>query len=392
MCEIVQPAGYSQDIPCHEGLYAETPYTDELIPQGDQECLERQQAFQAELTKLLTGNVSREEWHRAAQMVQYARTLFTYLAKDSSKYYDEVEKTFTGLVQEVSIPEEMPFTYMKGEAEEKGPSDTVTILTANLLGMPGDYTWFFGGTSHIDQRIAPLSEKIKEVDADVVCLQEIHEVDSGKAFYEALKGQYAHFYFNIGQGDYTKDPDAIVMNSGLMIASKYPIEDARFIPFRQEGRQMGINKGFFFGTVKMEDGSSLGIVNTHLDPDSEEVREKQVVQISQEMEGTSYLLNGDMNIKLATSEWKGSSLSKNFTTAYLPGEGDTCTDVLRNIVTTPRCDRKPTQDEGYICDYTAIPNGQEGTLKSHKVPLYDLDKPECALSDHQGVFSSYKRS
>ena len=266
--------------------------------------------------------------------------------------------------------------------------------------MPDDYTWFFDGCSRWDNRIDALCGVIFKENPDIVCLQEIHDVDSGYALYERLRGSYCHFYLNIGQGDYTRDPEMIMMNSGLFVASRYPIKDPSFIPFRQEERQWQINKGFFQGTVMVGGEAFCQLYTSHLNPFDDEtaqkVRWEQVQEIAlsmkklQTVDPAPAFLLGDLNVNKYSNEWHFSPLSKEFT-HHCPGNQDTCTDTLDAIVHARKDERDRVTKKEHLCDYALIYQDSSGAIESRVIPLYDLSDPAQAISDHQGIFSTMRK-
>ncbi|MCB1110858.1 MAG: endonuclease/exonuclease/phosphatase family protein [Chlamydiia bacterium] len=374
-----------------KGSFEKIPYIKELLPKD-------LSAYTQEVRDQVTFLLHSGQWHHAMESLQVAKAKLGYLIP---KYFPdkggEAEACLNVLrsITLPSPPEAPAFTYLKGDAPEKGERSTITTLNANVLFMPDDYTWFFGGVRRFEERVDEVAAILLQENADVISLQEVHSIDAAYALYERLKGQYAHFYFNIGPDDLTQDLDAIQMNSGLFVASRDPIAHPRFIPFTMEGRQVGINKGFFEGTL-MVGGKPFGqLYHTHLNPFetpvAQRVRKEEAEMIVASMEHFPLfsVLLGDLNVNEGSKEWLDSPLSQKFIHNYPPGEGPTCTDTLGSIVETPREDRKGFEPEGHVCDYALLfPKASEVTITSRQVKFYDLEDPERAASDHQGVFST----
>lgn len=325
---------------------------------------------------------------------------FPHLSNDAKASLQEIHKTFQTESKGVNLPQEIPFTYLEGQGKIGAKKPFLTTFNANFLFMPDDYTWFFGGCSRWDNRIDALCGVIFKENPDIVCLQEIHDVDSGYALYERLRGSYCHFYLNIGQGDYTRDPEMIMMNSGLFVASRYPINDPSFIPFRQEGRQWQINKGFFHGSVMVGEETFCQLYTSHLNPSvsdkAPQVRCEQAEEIALKMKkmrtvdpAPAFLL-GDLNVNKYSTEWDFSPLRKEFT-HHCPGNQNTCTDTLDTIVRACKNEREGVAREEYLCDYALMHQGSSGAIESRVIPLYDLSAPAQALSDHQGIFSTIRK-
>lgn len=384
--------------------YLGIPFIQELLPRNVRAIIEYQHEVERKLRELL---MDQRGWHQATQLVQVAGTKLGYLvpstfpevAEEARASLEQIHRTFREESGKFDLPKEVHFTFLKGNGAEGKQKDHLSLFNGNLLFMPDDYTWFFGGCSRYEKRVDALAEKIIETQADLVCLQEIHDVESSDALYEKLKDTYPYFYLNIGQGDYTKDPTGIMMNSGLFVASKYPIESPTFIPFRQEGRQWQINKGYFFGTVLVEGTPYCYLYTTHLNPFDDEnaqsVRKLQAQEVTEQIESQHLpiptFVVGDLNVNKGTSEWDASPLSQNFIHHFF-GDLDTCTDTLNEYVNTPKENRNNIEREGHLCDYALMSKKNPGTIDSHLVLLYDLDDPENALSDHHGILSIVSQS
>lgn len=390
-------------------VFPAIPYITDLLPQTAETIIALQHEMQQEIQELFAQvEKNPHAWHQAAQLVQVAGTKLGYLvptkfpdlSTDANASLQEIVETFKRESKGVILPQEIPFTYLEGEGKEGEKKQFLTTFNANFLFMPDDYTWFFGGCSRWEKRVDELCGVIFRENPDIVCLQEIHDVDSGYGLYERLKGSYPHFYLNIGQGDYTKAPEKIMMNSGLFVASRYPIKDPSFVPFRQEGRQWQINKGFFHGTVMVGEEAFCQLYTSHLNPFDDEtaqkVRWEQAEEIALSMKKMQTVdpmpgfLLGDLNVNKTSTEWAHSPLSKEFT-HHCPGNQETCTDTLDHIVHSPLNAREGIPKEGHICDYALMYQGSTGTIVSRVVPLYDLSQPERALSDHQGIFSEIRK-
>ncbi len=393
--------------PCE--VFQEIPYIQELLPQTVEEIFSFQHDIQQKVAELLSQvKENPHAWHQATQLVQVAGTKlgylvcteFPHLSDDAKASLQEIYKTFKTESEGVYLPQKLPFTYLEGEGKVGEKKSSLTTFNANFLFMPDDYTWFFGGCSRWERRVDALCGVIFKEDPDIVCLQEIHDVDSGYALYERLRGSYCHFYLNIGQGDYTRDPEKIMMNSGLFVASRYPIKDPSFIPFEQEGRQWQINKGFFHGSVTVGEEAFCQLYTSHLNPFDDEtaqkVRWEQAEEIAlsmkklQTVDPAPAFLLGDLNVKKHSPEWYFSPLSKEFT-HHCPGDQNTCTDTLDAIVRARKNEREGMAREEYLCDYALIYQGSSGAIESRVIPLYDLSDPAQAISDHQGIFSTIRK-
>ncbi len=130
-----------------------------------------------------------------------------------------------------SAPHVSDYVYLPGIADSKrGSGENLTILNF-------DPKW------EADLTLEGLLEKVLNEDADVVCLQEIIEVDS---VYDLLKDRYAHFYTTIDG-----------CKRGVLVASKYPMDNPHYRPFSV--KDSGEGNGFI--DFKLSNGdTSLGHV------------------------------------------------------------------------------------------------------------------------------------
>jgi endonuclease/exonuclease/phosphatase family metal-dependent hydrolase len=227
-------------------------------------------------------------------------------------------------------------------------------------------------------------EKIKQADADVVCLMEVFDYDAVTCLLKRLKKDYAYFYFNIG-------PKAIGVSSGFFIASNIAIEDPEFVRFPKEhliGRTKNAAKGLFSFIL----GNKISILLTHLQhseecefPTKEEVvaRNHQMNMVMQFAESKTIpvIITGDLN--LDEEEFNNTHWSKDVNRGVIPLEktwrGDEFVARLMN--------KKPSRALTY--DYTMSFNDDNVNIKTSYVETgYDprVFKRE-ALSDHLGLLS-----
>jgi len=280
------------------------------------------------------------------------------------------------------------FTYCKGEAKEKNLSgNSFSLLTLNACCMPGGLPFLFGGMTPASERVDKIAEKILQEDADVVCLQEIHDEQAAFKLIEGLKHCYAHFYFNIG-------PLIAGQNSGLFIASKYATEQPSFTAFNSfEGKQRFVNKGFFDFFIKNQDRRIAHIFNTHLQPSkidtqptpAEKIaREKQLKQMMEKVNKFSkeiplQLMTGDFNIIAGSEEYKSSLISKELQ------------DISSEVTSGTWSEAFENKDRAHVflkLDYTLLKGSSTtASCKTKLVSSFDLNKPKEALSDHHGLIT-----
>lgn len=181
-----------------------------------------------------------------------------------------------------------PFRYYKSEVREKTPSDFVTLVSWNISAMHGPVPTILDNLIPWKDRMDKLLGLVRG--QDIIALQEVHDEDCADALIAGLKGEYRHFYYNIGQR-------AIGHNSGLFIASKVPLAKPRFELYTPKaGNQRFVNKGYF--TVRVHGGFDL--VVTHMQPRTQpedvEARKGQWAQLYRSLSSDcSSIICGDLN-------------------------------------------------------------------------------------------------
>jgi endonuclease/exonuclease/phosphatase family metal-dependent hydrolase len=278
-----------------------------------------------------------------------------------------------------------PFTYVKGKAQEKISDKKFSLFSLNTCFIAGAFPLLKGGVMPWRERIDGIVKLIKEQKSDVVCLQEVHDIQACWRLYNALKDDYAHFYLNIGPNS------KIGANSGLFVASKFKIEDPSFIAFDKKTLPGNgfVNKGFFNFTITSQ-GITLGqIYTTHLhhsekdeNPTKEEkeCRKKQIEAIKQEMKkdgNKPKVLVGDLNmgqieaVGLLSGDFKEDNQSPTSATD----------DLIEHVKTGSRVVKY------FILDHTFLDKDCKTSLTTKVVDTFS-QKIDEALSDHFGLLSN----
>lgn len=209
-----------------------------------------------------------------------------------------------------------PFIYFEGNASEKKLEEKkFTFLSWNVCFVSGGYSISDGGVTPWEYRIGKVTDKVKERDADVVCLYEVFDNLAAFRVFEDLKDQYSHFYFNVG-------PKSFGPSSGIFVASKYKMANPEFIAYPKDmlvGRTKNSEKGVFSFDLQNDAHSFARIFTTHLQhseepmyPTEEEViaRKDAIELILGKMDqnhGKATILAGDLNLddeEFQSSFWK----------------------------------------------------------------------------------------
>ncbi len=178
----------------------------------------------------------------------------------------------------------------------------INIITWNIKMLPSPI-----GKNN-DKRIIPIIQELLNIDADIICLQEVFDEEIRSTLIKSLENIYSNI---IEKGDISFD---LRQDSGLFIASKYKIEEWDFFPFLNGvGWDAISNKGFIGAQIKSEEGN-FSLINTHLQADysfigqHEDIREKQLKDIKNISYiyniNTSVIITGDFNISAEESDLK----------------------------------------------------------------------------------------
>ncbi len=300
------------------------------------------------------------------------------------------------LQTELSKQEVLLFTYGKGALPEKNlPADrSVAVINWNVCFFNYGMSILFGGVLPWQSRIKKVASKIRSCDADVVCLQEVFSQEAAVELYNLLQFDYAHFYMNIGPKLYGFDAEALGLPSGLFVASRYPLQNAAFVPYNREETQKVRGYGVFMGDLCSRDKVLARIATTHLQPGSapedESYRGVQIDAIlshlrATDLSNTPCFLCGDLNIEKGSGEYK--RLAQNFADLYTGVEWTCC--ELRNYWWKAAQDPGRFQALGleveWIDYFLRLRSGKRTPAAGNTrvISVNDPRSPQTALSDHQ---------
>lgn len=319
----------------------------------------------------------------------------------------EEQKMLMALQSESLAKTHQPFLYFKSSAPEKKDSQALTVMTLNTCFIPGAFPFLFGGVAlPWEKRVSLLSEKILEVNPDIVCLQEVFAEDATYALFEALKNGYTHFYGAIGPRVLGFDLKTIGSPSGLFVASKYPIERSQFTLFAAAGLPM--NYGVFDFVVKDGQNALAHIYTTHMQPFPYEqfpqIRALQLKQIIEKMQRDRdaesqtipYFLCGDLNVAFGSKEPALALIEASFHDDYnnnqsVVGEkNQTCTDYITNYMFSKEKEHGQIEPNFQILDYALLlkTSNECHRISTKRISMNDLSKPEEAISDHHALLTS----
>lgn len=293
------------------------------------------------------------------------------------------------------------FHYLRGSHPEKilkrgGP---ITLFSLNTCFVHGGFSYLYGGVAPWPQRVEGIIENIQEKNPDVLCLQEVNDLEACYRLYQALKDQYAHFYFHMGS-------KILSQSSGLFVASKFAIEEPSFKAFDEiPGVQKMVNKGFFDCKILSEGKVVAHLFTTHLSPSNDdrlptleekEIRQKEIAMIFAKMHAcskeTPLIFAGDFNMARENEE---SLAFKGFYDLFPKGEKSSATALLKQALRAHSerevLEAKRAHSE-FAIDYILFKSEKSHCKgKISLVKSYDLKDPNPtigALSDHHALFAT----
>lgn len=285
------------------------------------------------------------------------------------------------------------FFYQKGDSPDKllPPDRSFSLLSWNICGINGGFSISDGGVLPWAFRIDDNINKIIEKNADVNCLYEIFDVNTAVYISEKLKQNgYNHFYFNIG-------PKAVGVTSGILVASKYRINNPEFTLFPLDtlvGRTKNAAKGVFAFDLESQNHTFARVYSTHLQhsaepqfpqPEEVEARKRQmqiIIDKINTVRDRCIIVTGDLNLddeEYRASFWQGRFHKGDHFEGRKTWGGDAfCAQLVGQKVSGPlNLDHTMVlRDTARSIHTTLVETGFDATT-------FKAD----ALSDHEGIFS-----
>ncbi len=301
--------------------------------------------------------------------------------------------------------------------------EQIKIRTFNVAMMP-EFICVSNKVRPTRQRIQEVANLLLKKDDDILCLQELFHSEAADDLTEQLQKRYPYIISNV-------DPRSFGLNSGLMIASKYPLVHVDFWRHTNRGGMDAYaNKGALAVTIKPSSNQTLVVVNTHLNggaPSSthfpewgKSYREDQIKQLKTNMKAyvnqsterngmvPAVVFTGDYNIgPLAPRK----SINGNWETTPDP-EWATIKDLMHPLIsdndargTTFELGQDPVTgwDQSQLDRWEIKPEyvdhiglGKVGDDNSGQLPLQPIElidlsvDPMGGSSDHLAVAATFK--
>ena len=280
------------------------------------------------------------------------------------------------------------FTLHAGDALPKKVCEKVSVLTYNVCGLYEQTPLIFGGVLPWAKRLDRIVETIQTANADVVCLQEVFDEELEESLLERLKGEYAYFYTMIAPRYLGFKPSTYGVRSGLMVCSKYPVDNARFDSFSAENPY--VNRGLFSFDV----AEKIKIATTHLaafqKPQMIKKRLEQITTVTELLRSMEkerpVLLCGDLNISWTSGEPAEKYINEHYKTDYLVDKvtEENCT----------YCDftsfhwKENFHPEYTVLDYILhLKDTPAVEITTKRINTWGRLPPFDAASDHMGLLS-----
>jgi len=269
------------------------------------------------------------------------------------------------------LQEGLGFSHM-GSLDADLP-EQLRVLSLNICTFPGNWNAFFGGieTSGRD-RIERLIELFEKKKADVICLQEVFDPAFALELRDRLRAAgWGIACYNPGLEAY------MPLSSGLFVASRLPISEARYIPFEPWGYLPR-------GAMQLKVGS-LDLIVTHLTPSRDDLspakaeimkRQAEIAIIAQHLRKGPTLLLGDINAQKNEVQSIGSLKD-------VSPKGMTCTEQF-NLDVGARLNGLSRAKE---VSSTAIDRvfANRLDIETAIVPSYNSVRDSNPLSDHHAL-------
>ena len=277
------------------------------------------------------------------------------------------------LVTEFSS-DEPPKEYTAKNLVSAPNKDTLTVVTWNIRFGIGRANWFgdscgdlvlFDNETILDG-LELLAQKITEMDADILLLQEVDTDSKRSAYIDQVQWLLEHTSMNYGvyasmwEVQFVPSDGLGRVNTGNAILSKWPLSEAERIQLSLRGDQDALTKAFYvrrnvLKAVVNYPGNPFWAVDIHASAFSnDDTKQKQFLEFKDVLDeinskGEIFVAGGDLN------ELPPGATKNNYC------EEDRCPDEL------------PEDDEG--CDFS-----NETTWIN---PLYDTYVPSVSLVDYQ---------
>ncbi len=136
------------------------------------------------------------------------------------------------------------------------PTASVSICSYNVIQFP-EFLSFIAGMPPSSERVVSLATELLSRNDDIICLQEMWSNQSARYLVARLKPTHPYIIWNVAN-------QILGLNSGLFIASKYPLSNPRFWSYGiWTGGDSWARKGLLGVTVTLTTTQKIFVFVTH---------------------------------------------------------------------------------------------------------------------------------
>jgi endonuclease/exonuclease/phosphatase family metal-dependent hydrolase len=261
--------------------------------------------------------------------------IFTHLSRESFTHNK------SNLVQESIAPQDLKI-------------QTLKIRTLNTALMP-EFIVAYKGLKPSAERAPDLVKELEKTRDDIVCLQEVFNESESEKVADGLKS-YPHKIFDVA-------PRYLGLSSGLMIASKYPLDCIHFYPHPvMSGFDQLANKGVLATTVLLPNDRYAFLFNTHFNGGKRQIKEREWKDLDDIV--THY------HTKMKSEEFKTKLIVKVFIGTFICGDFNLNLDEMQKA--SKNYNIKNSLTNSYQ-EYGEIVKNMPSSLKDKGTTLINLN-------------------
>ena len=261
---------------------------------------------------------------------------------------------------------------------------------------------FYRPLGYIDERLPELASQIREINADLVFVQELFHADYQKKIYTLLQSAYP---FAAG---FDSAGLKFRLGNELLVFSRYPLANGKLNRFSEASleERLFTSKGMLCTDVTIPGTGKIQLVNFHVTaggtrlhpehPRMELVRSKQIQQLLENINhGAPVILAGDLNAGPETSTANYNQLlNAGFIDAFTTtGATGISWDPENPLVAANRESHLPPQRIDHIFVNSAavkLLNPVAGKVVMSSPGIYTRDRNMIPVSDHYGILVDFK--
>jgi endonuclease/exonuclease/phosphatase family metal-dependent hydrolase len=261
----------------------------------------------------------------------------------------------------------VPIMYAMSRRADRAPvrCDTLRVMTLNVAhGRKNGRHQLLRRTSTIRTNLDDVATVFQQQRPDVVALQEADGPSAWSGSFDHVRyvSERAGLAYSI-RGEHVKRKNT---SYGTAILSDLPIDTSVSVTFSPSPPTF--SKGYVMSTIDVPGYRAVDVVSVHLDFSRKAVRERQAVEIAQQlrMRTQPLIIMGDFNCDWASKEKTLRLLMDTLNlTAYLPG--------AKNMITYPKSHRR-----------------LDWILVSSEFEFITYNVIGDTISDHQGVIAELR--